>query len=506
MTNELLINRLNDLKNNGFFDDLVIKRGIEKEFFRVDKKGFISKKSHPKSLGSALKNKYITTDFSEAQVELVTPTFEDVDELYDFLYSLHVFVANNIEGDEMLWPFSMPPKIKDESEINIGYYHQSGEGLLKHVYRRGLKVRYGATMQCVSGMHYNFSINQSSFSTLINSTDQKSINEAYLGLMRNFKRIFWFVLSEFGQTNVVDKSFVKNRNHSLNELNKNDLYLENATSLRMSEIGYQSESQKSLDIKYNSLSGFLQKIKDAITVPFEDYKKKGLLDSNGEYHQISDGIIQIENEYYDSIRPKRSASNNLRPYDLLKDFGIEYLEIRGVDISPSHITGMSKHHIRFLDLILIYCLISPSPKMTSEEKNEIDSNERVSIYEGKSKSSKININGNKVSIKNARKDMFENLKNIADFMNDRDLFHAAINHITKLPKGELPKVSFHKDGIEKSKSNLSELKSSEGKYIDSIKKEAELSLEELEKMHRTSEEEMNEFVKNYNLNLLGEKI
>jgi glutamate--cysteine ligase len=506
MTNELLINRLNDLKNNGFFDDLVIKRGIEKEFFRVDKKGFISKRSHPKSLGSALKNKYITTDFSEAQVELVTPTFEDVDELYDFLYSLHVFVANNIEGDEMLWPFSMPPKIKDESEINIGYYHQSGEGLLKHVYRRGLKVRYGATMQCVSGMHYNFSINQSSFSTLINSTDQKSINEAYLGLMRNFKRIFWFVLSEFGQTNVVDKSFVKNRNHSLNELNKNDLYLENATSLRMSEIGYQSEAQKSLDIKYNSLSGFLQKIKDAITVPFEDYKKKGLLDSNGEYHQISDGIIQIENEYYDSIRPKRSASNNLRPYDLLKDFGIEYLEIRGVDICPSDITGMSKHHIRFLDLILIYCLISPSPKMTSKEKNEIDSNERVSIYEGKSKSSKININGNKVSIKNARKDMFENLKNIADFMNDRDLFHAAINHVTKLPKGELPKVSFHKDGIEKSKSNLSELKSSEGKYIDSIKKEAELSLEELEKMHRTSEEEMNEFVKNYNLSLLGEKI
>lgn len=506
MTNELLINRLNDLKNNGFFDDLVIKRGIEKEFFRVDKKGFISKRSHPKSLGSALKNKYITTDFSEAQVELVTPTFEDVDELYDFLYSLHVFVANNIEGDEMLWPFSMPPKIKDESEINIGYYHQSGEGLLKHVYRRGLKVRYGATMQCVSGMHYNFSINQSSFSTLINSTDQKSINDAYLGLMRNFKRIFWFVLSEFGQTNVVDKSFVKNRNHSLNELNKNDLYLENATSLRMSEIGYQSEAQKSLDIKYNSLSGFLQKIKDAITVPFEDYKKKGLLDSNGEYHQISDGIIQIENEYYDSIRPKRSASNNLRPYDLLKDFGIEYLEIRGVDISPSDITGMSKHHIRFLDLILIYCLISPSPKMTSKEKNEIDSNERVSIYEGKSKSSKININGKKVSIKNARKDMFENLKNIADFMNDRDLFHAAINHITELPKGELPKVSFHKDGIEKSKSNLSELKSSEGKYIDSIKKEAELSLEELEKMHRTSEEEMNEFVKNYNLSLLGEKI
>ena len=160
MTNESLKGRLKSLKKSGFFDGLVIKRGIEKEFFRVDKKGFISKKPHPKSLGSALKNKYITTDFSEAQIELVTPTFEDVNDLYDFLYSLHVFVANNIEDDEMLWPFSMPPKIKDENEINLGYYHQSGIGLLKHVYRKGLKVRYGAAMQCVSGMHYNFSINQ----------------------------------------------------------------------------------------------------------------------------------------------------------------------------------------------------------------------------------------------------------------------------------------------------------------------------------------------------------
>ena len=147
MTNDSLKSRLSELKDNGFFKDLVIKRGIEKEFFRVNSEGFISKKAHPKSLGSALKNKYITTDFAEAQVELVTPTFENIDDLYEFLHSLHVFVAQNIDKDEMLWPFSMPPKIKDESEINLGYYHQSGIGLLKHVYRRGLKVRYGATMQ-----------------------------------------------------------------------------------------------------------------------------------------------------------------------------------------------------------------------------------------------------------------------------------------------------------------------------------------------------------------------
>ena len=501
MTNDFLASRLDELKNNGFFNSLVIKRGIEKEFFRVDSRGYISQKSHPGSLGSSLKNKYITTDFAEAQVELVTPTFEDVDELYDFLYSLHVFVANNLEDGEMLWPFSMPPKIEDESKINLGYYHQSGIGLLKHVYRKGLKVRYGATMQCVSGMHYNFSVNQDSISILKKCFNQKDFNEAYLGLVRNFKRLYWYVLCEFGQTNVVDKSFVKNRSHNLEELNKDDMYLEHATSLRMSEIGYQSEAQKSLDIKYNSLTSFLEKIKAAITVPHKEFQEKGLKDPSDEYHQISDGVIQIENEYYDSIRPKRSSSDNMRPYYLLKNFGIEYLEIRGVDISPSDITGMSKHHIRFLDLILIYCLVLPSPKITEEEKEIIDSNEFISIYNGRNNKAKVCINRNKININEARAGILEDLKKVADFMNESESFHDAINHITSLPKGNLPENSFHKDGLKKAKENLKILKSSSAKNIDSIKKEAALSLVELEKMPINSKEEMDEFVKNYNLDL-----
>jgi len=208
MSNDLE-KRLQDLQDKQFFTELIIKRGIEKEFFRVTKDGQISKKPHPQSLGSALTNRYITTDFAEAQLELVTPVFNEIDQLFDFLTSLHEFVAQNIDEEEMLWPFSMPPRIENESDINLGYYHQSNIGLLKHVYRRGLKVRYGSTMQCVSGMHYNFSLSDSSLSKITQQSSQVSFDEAYLGLIRNFKRIFWFVLSEFGQTNIVDKSFVK---------------------------------------------------------------------------------------------------------------------------------------------------------------------------------------------------------------------------------------------------------------------------------------------------------
>ncbi len=502
MANEKLKSTLNKLKDNGFFNSLVIRRGIEKEFFRVDSDGYISKSSHPKSLGSALTNKFITTDFAEAQLELVTPTFEDIDSLYDFLYSLHVFVAQNIEDGEMLWPFSMPPKIENESDINLGYYHQSNIGLLKHVYRRGLKVRYGPTMQCVSGMHYNFSIKPESLYIFSQSNDQENMNKAYLSLVRNFKRIFWFILSEFGQTNIVDKSFVKGRVHNLEELNNEDMYLMDATSLRMSEIGYQSKAQRDLDIKYNSLESFLKKIKDAITIPYPEFEAKGLKDADENYQQISTGIIQIENEYYDSIRPKRSASNNMRPYELLKNFGIEYLEIRGVDLSPHDITGISKHHMRFLDVVLIYCLIKDSPKISSEEKDLIDRNDQITIYDGRNENTEVFIGGEKININVAKDKIFEELKEVASFFNESEEFLNAIDYVKKSIKGEVKTdKTHHQKGLEKAKINIEALKSDTNTNIDSIKKEAELSLNELNKIPVNSKEEMDEYVGNYNLNI-----
>jgi len=501
MTNAILNKKLNDLKNVGFFDNLIIERGIEKEFFRIDPKGNISKKSHPNSLGSALTNKFITTDFAEAQLELVTPTFEDIDELYDFLYSLHVFSAKNLKNDEMLWPFSMPPAIKNESEINLGYYHQSNIGLLKHVYRRGLKIRYGSTMQCVSGMHYNFSLKKESLQKLVNDNDQSAIDDAYLGLMRNFKRIFWFVLTQFGQTNVVDKSFVKGRNHNLKNLNDTDLYSEFATSLRMSDIGYQSKAQQSLDIKYNSLSAFLEKIKFAITSPYPEFEGMGLKNNSGDYHQISSGIIQIENEFYDSIRPKRPSVDGVRPYEMLKKLGIEYLEIRGVDISPFDIVGISKDQIRFLDLILIYCLVMPSPAIASEEKKLIDENDKKALYNGRDENTLIVVNNKKVSIRSAAKSIINDLKDLATFFVNCDEMTSSIISIIKMEKGLLPESGFHNDSLVKAKQNMSELVSSDCKYFDIIKKESESSLEEFTKMPTNTETEMNDFVKNYNKNL-----
>ena len=498
MINGLSESRLEDLKNDKFFRDLIISRGIEKEFFRVDKNGHISKRPHPSSLGSALTNRYITTDFAEAQLELVTPVFTNIDDLHDFLLKLHAFVSQNIDHDEMLWPFSMPPHIQNESDINIGFYHQSNIGLLKHVYRKGLRVRYGATMQCVSGMHYNFSIDKHSMNKLVTTYTQDEYNDMYLGLVRNFKRLFWFILCEFGQTNVVDKSFVEDRSHKLDELNKKDMFLRDATSLRMSEIGYVSKAQKNLNVKYNSLEEFLANIKDAIKIPYSDFKQKGLLDNNGEYHQISDGIIQIENEYYDSIRPKRASEVGLRPFDQLKKFGIEYLEVRGIDIDSNEETGISKYHIEFLDLILIYCLISQSPKITDNEKLNIDKNDLEAVYAGRNPNTLLNFESGEISIKNAKKIIYKDLLMLAKYFEDSEKKTNSINFVKNYNKSKLPSKTFHEDGVKRAHAVTELLRKQSNNKFANIKEEAELSLKKLGDINENSIEEMNKFVNNYN--------
>ena len=141
MTSNAFNSSLRAYKEKGFFQELKILRGIERESLRVDKNGKISQKNHPKNLGSPLTNKDITTDFAEALVELVTPTFESPEELFSHLNLLHRFLYSELD-DEMLWNFSMPCAFTNEKEIRIAEYGNSNSGMLKHVYRKGLRLRY----------------------------------------------------------------------------------------------------------------------------------------------------------------------------------------------------------------------------------------------------------------------------------------------------------------------------------------------------------------------------
>ena len=414
MIEEGFINKLNLLNENNFFDNLEIKRGIEREALRVDTVGKISQKSHPKKLGSALCNPHITTDFAEALIELVTPKFNDVDNLYSFLEQIHAFARKNLEN-EIFWNASMPCKFNNESEIKLAEYGGSNLGQLKNIYRRGLKQRYGPIMQCISGIHYNFSLTNNSWNLFLNTNNpsQNDIDDCYMNLVRNVKRNYWFIAFNFGGSPCFHESFIDKRELGTEIVDSRFHGLKNACSLRMSDVGYQSNLQKNIDVNYNSLNKYVESIIGAINMPNDIFEKISEFDNDGYPQQISSGTLQIENELYDVIRPKRRGESGERPANLLKKHGIEYVEFRGLDINPFEVTGISKAQIHLMDIFLLYCLMTPSPKILPEEAQINGKNSIVVIEEGRNKNAEIFFEGNIHKITDAVDIIFSRLILIA---------------------------------------------------------------------------------------------
>ena len=505
-------NRVAELKDKGFFENIEISRGVEKESLRVNNNAQLSQRNHPIELGSPLTNKFITTDFSEALIELVTPTFNSVDEVYEFLLDLHIFTANAMESDEVLWSNSMPCFIGDESEIRIAEFGSSNIGKLKNIYRKGLRVRYGSIMQCVAGIHYNFSIDDDSLRLFTEDLNKGTKSDIYLGLIRNFKRNFWFLLYFFGASPIFDKSFVSGRNHSIKNTNKSDLYDEYATSLRMSEVGYQSHHQRALDIKYNSLDGFIESLKKGVFEEYEVFKSLGLYDENNERQQISSGILQIENELYDSIRPKRKGASETRPIELLSTQGIEYVEVRGIDLSPNTLTGISKSEMRLLDVFLIHCLITESQSVSQSEYDEMNNNYVTAIHSGSDLDQKLSFNGSELSIRNKISNISDELLMVAKELNHVDPeFEKSVsdclnmeNKSRQLLNNILGSVnSFTENILQESTSKMDSLKGANLKNETILENERFKSVELHKEMEAKKGVELNKYVEQYNDKVRG---
>jgi glutamate--cysteine ligase len=345
-------------------------RGIEKEGLRVRPDGTLADTPHPAALGSALTHPHITTDFSESQLELITGVHADVDACLKELAEIHQFVYRHI-GDEMLWCASMPCKLPADDAIPLGRYGRSNVGRAKTVYRRGLSYRYGRRMQTISGIHYNFSLPEAAWPMLQRADDRRGTaqayqTEAYFALIRNFRRHSWLLLYLFGASPAVCASFVAGRQHRLQELSPGTLYLPTSTSLRMGRLGYQSDAQASLAVSYNSLQSYANSLYHALTDPYPPYEAIGLRDGE-DYRQLATTLLQIENEFYGTIRPKRVIRPGERPLHALGERGVEYVEVRCLDIDPLCPIGITAATIRFLDVFLLYCLLSDSPPDTPEE-------------------------------------------------------------------------------------------------------------------------------------------
>ncbi|MGH8500071.1 MAG: glutamate--cysteine ligase, partial [Methylococcales bacterium] len=313
-------------------------KGVEKECLRITPDGKISQSPHPRALGSALTHPYITTDYSEALLEFITPPFADTRDTLSFLRDIHQFVYDNLP-DELLLASSMPCAISGDASIPIATYGASNIGMMKHIYRRGLDYRYGRSMQAIAGVHFNYSVPEVFWPVFQdiekNRADLKDfIADAYFAMIRNLQRRGWIVLYLFGASPAICKSFLRDRKtfyHDFDEFDTHTFFKPYATSLRMSDIGYKNSNQARLNISYNNLQDYIESLTRAIETPHPDYQKIGIR-VNGEYRQLNDNILQIENEYYSTARPKQIARSGEKPTLALKRRGVRYVEVRSLDL------------------------------------------------------------------------------------------------------------------------------------------------------------------------------
>lgn len=364
--------------------------GMEKEGLRVSRKGGISQAPHPKAFGCALTHPNITTDFSESLIELVTPPMHSAKEMLAFLSNTQQYLYHHLPKDQSFWTASMPCVIRGETYIPIAQYGTSNRGMMKTVYRNGLANRYGGVMQTIAGIHFNYSfatdfLQQYHLLQAPNTTPRDFTDTSYMGLTRNVVRYGWLIPYLFGASSAVCKYFLKGyHQHSLVEFNDSTLYEPYATSLRMGDIGYQNlrEDEAGVKANYNSLWHYIHSLKSGMQTVCQEYAEIGIK-KQGQYQQLNANILQIENEYYASVRPKPNMASGEKPLDAMNKNGISYIELRSLDINPNLALGVDETQVLFLEAFLLFCLLEESPVISSREQFEVDSNDQLVAHKGR---------------------------------------------------------------------------------------------------------------------------
>jgi glutamate--cysteine ligase len=425
--NNALLTRLERLSENDHQQLLCGGlKGIEKESLRISKDGFIAQTPHPKALGSALTHPYITTDYSEALIELITPPFADIKDTLDYLRNIHQFVYEHLDN-EILLSASMPCGIDGDESIPIAEYGSSNIGRMKHIYRHGLWHRYGRTMQSIAGIHFNYSVPEALWPALHKEKNsrlnlEQFKDDAYFGLIRNFQRMGWLILYLFGASPAICKSFFNSRPAlatQFEEFDNGTLYHPYATSLRMSDIGYKSKNQASLKIDYNSIEGYVSSLSAAINTPYPEYEKIGTL-VDGEYRQLNSNILQIENEFYSTMRPKQIAQSGEKPTLALKRRGVRYIEMRSLDLDLFNPIGIDEDKARFIEALLLSCLLHDSPKTSDLEQQINNANQLAVANFGRKPGLELNKNNQKILLKDWATEILESMQPVCAILDQDD--------------------------------------------------------------------------------------
>lgn len=396
-----------------------ITRGYERECLRVDAAGQLAASPHPVALGSKLTHPWITTDYAEALLEFITPPSQDPEFPLRFLRDIHRFSAQQLQG-EYLWAGSMPCVLGADQDIPIADYGSSNAARFKTVYREGLGLRYGRKMQTIAGAHYNWSLPDDFWRALkdccaVDGDQQAFVNERYFGLIRNFLRFGWLIPYLFGASPAICESFLQGRKSDLLELVPGTLYGPYATSLRMSDLGYQNRAQAKLHVSFNSLAEYTRDLETAIRTPDPFYEEIGVRDG-AHWKQLNANLLQIENEFYAGIRPKRIGQLGERPARALQKYGVEYIEVRLFDLNPFIDIGIAPEQGTFADVLLLMCLFRDSPPITSREQSENDENKSRVVNRGRQPDLQLLAHNREQPLRPLAHELFDDMQPFAEML------------------------------------------------------------------------------------------
>ena len=366
--------------------------GLEKEALRIGHDALVARTPHPPMLGSALTHPYITTDYSESLLELITPPLPSSGDTIAFLEDTHAYICRCL-GDEMLWANSMPCVVKGDDSIPLASYGNSNLGRMKTIYRSGLSYRYGRAMQMIAGVHFNYSFSSrlwaclreaGFFGGVQSQSEQAFRSHGYMSLLRNLFRIEWVMIYLFGASPAVCKAFAGAATR-LSLFDATTLFAPGGTSLRMGDIGYQNNQESEagiIEVSYNSLGEYIDGLKRAVTTPHRHYQQFGVK-VDGDFCQLNPNILQIENEHYVTARPKHTSGKEEMPLRALHEYGVEYIELRSLDVSAFDRAGVNPQQLDFLEALLLFCLLADSPPLDTYEQRESTRNEVITAHEGR---------------------------------------------------------------------------------------------------------------------------
>lgn len=398
-------------------------KGLEKESLRVSPSGIIAQTDHPHALGAPLTHPHITTDYSEALLEFVTPPFADVSAAITFLSDIHHFVLNHMEHDEMLWNASMPCVVRGDESIRIAKYGRTHAAKMKEVYRVGLGHRYGRVMQTIAGVHFNYSVPERFWPIYQHhekhtGTTADFVSRSYFDMSRNALRFGWLLLYLFGSSPAICKSFLGGIPHGFEPFDEHTFYEPYATSLRMSDIGYQNDVPDALNVSFNRLDEYVAGLNQAIRTPHPAYSHIGVL-VDGAYRQLNDHILQIENEFYRAIRPKQVGQGE-RPAVALAKYGVGYVELRAIDVNPYSPVGVTADQLYFFETFLLFCLLHKSPPLTAVSLAEIEANDRLVTRWGRKPGLELRWKGKPRPLQKWARKLLKQMRAIAEILDGHD--------------------------------------------------------------------------------------